>query len=65
MSYISGVDLLKAVDINKCQTLFLSQISQSALQKALFPVGNLQKSQVKQIATENGLEKTAKRKEVL
>ena len=63
-SIISGVDLLLAVDRWKCQTLFLSQISQKALRRAIFPVGGLQKDVVKQIARDAGLEKIAQRKEV-
>jgi tRNA-specific 2-thiouridylase len=58
------VDLLQAVDQNKCQTLFLSQISQNALRRALFPVGSLLKQDVKQIARDNGMERIANRKEV-
>jgi tRNA-specific 2-thiouridylase len=56
--------LLKAVDHIKDQTFFLSQISQQALQQTLFPVGDLQKDTVKQIAIEAGLEKIAQKKEV-
>ena len=60
----SGVDLLQAVDRWKCQTLFLSQISQKALRRALFPVGDLKKDAVKAMAIEAGMEKIAHRKEV-
>lgn len=60
---IKGVDLLQAVDRWKCQTLFLSQISQKALQRAIFPVGGITKDVVKQIARDAGLEKIAQRKE--
>ncbi|KAL8612053.1 hypothetical protein ACOMHN_052075 [Nucella lapillus] len=58
-----GVKLLKSADSVKDQTFFLSQISQSALQRTLFPVGELRKDLVKRIAIEAGLEKIAKRKE--
>ena len=60
----SGVDLLQAVDRVKCQTLFLSQISQKALQQAIFPVGSIPKIVVKMIAKEAGLEKISQKKEV-
>lgn len=60
----SGVNLLRAVDRTKCQTLFLSQVSQHALQRALFPVGDMLKVDVKDLAKKAGLEKIAKRKEV-
>lgn len=57
--------LLKAVDTVKDQTFFLSQISQAALQKTLFPLGELTKDTVKDIASKTGLEKIAKKKEVM
>ena len=55
--------LMKAVDQSKDQTLFLSQISQKALQKTMFPVGNLFKKEVKQIALSQGLDRIVKKKE--
>lgn len=58
-----GVNLLKARDIRKCQTLFLSQISQEALRHSIFPVGDMLKQDVKQLAKEAGLEHIANRKE--
>ncbi|XP_052283082.1 mitochondrial tRNA-specific 2-thiouridylase 1-like isoform X2 [Dreissena polymorpha] len=58
-----GVDMLKAVDQSKCQTLFLSQISQHALRKALFPIGGMMKSEVKKIARSAGLDRIADRRE--
>lgn len=42
--------LLKALDNNKDQSYFLCQISQAALQKTLFPLGELTKPQVREIA---------------
>jgi len=47
--------LKKAVDENKDQTYFLCQLSQNQLEKALFPLGNLTKQEVRKIAEENGL----------
>jgi len=58
-----GVSLMQAKDKFKDQTFFLSQIPQWALQKTIFPLGNLEKTKVKQIATEAGLDKIAKKKE--
>lgn len=55
---------MKAVDSTKCQTLFLSQIPQKALRQAFFPVGDLLKQDVKQLACEAGLQRIANRKEV-
>ena len=44
-----------SVDTEKDQTYFLWNISKEALQKTLFPVGNLHKKQVRTIAREAGL----------
>lgn len=42
--------LLTGKDNNKDQSYFLCQLSQQQLEKALFPIGNLQKSEVRTIA---------------
>ena len=47
--------LLKAKDQSKDQTYFLNQLSQSQLDKVLFPLGGLDKAQVREIALKNGL----------
>lgn len=47
--------LLSGRDANKDQSYFLCQLSQEQLSKALFPVGNLTKSEVRSIAKEQGL----------
>lgn len=47
--------LLTGLDPNKDQSYFLCQLSQEQLSKALFPIGNLQKSEVRAIAKEIGL----------
>ena len=47
--------LLRAKDENKDQTYFLYMINQRALSKALFPVGNLTKAEIRQLARDNGL----------
>jgi tRNA-specific 2-thiouridylase len=54
--------LLAGADRNKDQSYFLCQISQEQLSKALFPIGHLQKSEVRAIADEIGLP-TAKKKD--
>lgn len=47
---------LKAgADNNKDQSYFLCQLNQEQLSKALFPIGHLQKSEVRKIATEQNL----------
>jgi tRNA-specific 2-thiouridylase len=54
---------LKAgVDRNKDQSYFLCQLNQEQLSKALFPIGHLEKSEVRNIATEAGLS-TAEKKD--
>ncbi len=47
--------LLAGKDNNKDQSYFLCQLSQDQLAKSLFPIGNLQKSEVRAIAKEQGL----------
>lgn len=47
--------LAKGLDNNKDQSYFLCQLSQDQLSKALFPIGELQKSEVRKIASEAGL----------
>ncbi|TXC82057.1 tRNA 2-thiouridine(34) synthase MnmA [Luteibaculum oceani] len=47
--------LIAGADNNKDQSYFLCQLSQEQLSKALFPIGHLQKSEVRKIATEQGL----------
>ena len=54
--------LLKAKDQNKDQTYFLNQLSQAQLDKVLFPLGKLDKSEVRRIAEKNGLA-TAEKKD--
>lgn len=56
------VHLLRGVDEKKDQTYFLSQLSQKQLLKSLFPLGNLKKSEVREIAEQAGLA-TAKKKD--
>lgn len=47
--------LLAGKDNNKDQSYFLCQLSQEQLSKALFPIGDLEKSEVRKIAREQGL----------
>ncbi|XP_040568842.1 mitochondrial tRNA-specific 2-thiouridylase 1 [Lepeophtheirus salmonis] len=55
--------LLKPIDRHKDQTIFLSQMSQHSLKKAMFPVGSITKEVVKKIASASGFEDLAKKKE--
>lgn len=47
--------LLSGMDSSKDQSYFLCQVSQDQLRKTLFPIGHLQKSRVRAIATEQSL----------
>jgi tRNA-specific 2-thiouridylase len=47
--------LLSGKDQNKDQSYFLCQLSQEQLAKTLFPIGELQKSEVRKIASEQDL----------
>lgn len=47
--------LLAGKDLNKDQSYFLCQLSQEQLSKALFPIGELTKPEVREIAKEIGL----------
>ena len=47
--------LYKGKDLNKDQTYFLSQVSKEQLKNVLFPVGELEKSEVRKIAHEYDL----------
>ena len=53
--------LLSGADANKDQSYFLCQLTQNQLAKALFPIGHLQKSEVRKIAQEQGLITAEKR----
>jgi tRNA-specific 2-thiouridylase len=54
--------LLKGLDSNKDQSYFLHAVDESAISRSLFPVGELEKSKVRQIAEENGFV-TSKKKD--
>ncbi len=47
--------LLKGLDTNKDQSYFLCEVSESCLEKSLFPVGELNKHEVRLIAEKLGL----------
>jgi len=52
---IKDGQLLKGVDETKDQSYFLCRIDNSALDKTLMPIGELKKTEVRQLATEFGL----------
>lgn len=49
------VQLLRALDTNKDQTYFLYTLSEAQLKKTLFPIGELEKPQVREIAAQLNL----------
>lgn len=53
--------LLSGADINKDQSYFLCQLTQEQLAHALFPIGHLQKSEVRKIAKAQGFVTADKR----
>ena len=54
--------LLKGLDNNKDQSYFLHAVEESAIGRSLFPVGELQKSEVRKIAEDHGFV-TSKKKD--
>ncbi|WP_034526199.1 tRNA 2-thiouridine(34) synthase MnmA [Secundilactobacillus oryzae] len=54
--------LMRAVDQNKDQTYFLSQLSTEQLDRVMFPIGDITKPEVRQIAMDAGLA-TAEKKD--
>jgi tRNA-uridine 2-sulfurtransferase len=54
-------ELLKGLDPNKDQSYFLHRLSQAQLSKALFPLGELPKTEVRQIASRLGLPNASKK----
>ena len=54
-------ELLKAADGSKDQTYFLHRLSQEQLSRAMFPLGDLKKTEVRAIAKEAGLPVYAKK----
>lgn len=55
ISTSEGTQLARGDDPNKDQSYFLHAVSQQALAKSLFPLGALQKTQVREIAEQAGL----------
>lgn len=55
------VQLLKAVDATKDQSYFLHRLTQAQLTKVLFPLGEITKKEVRQIAADLGLPNARKK----
>jgi len=56
-----GEKLLKAFDLNKDQTYFLSLLNQEQINSCLFPLGDITKPEVRKIAAELGLDVATKK----
>lgn len=54
-------ELIRAVDDNKDQTYFLHTLQQHPLSRAMFPIGDLPKPKVREIAAANGLATATKK----
>jgi tRNA-uridine 2-sulfurtransferase len=54
-------ELLKGLDASKDQSYFLHRLNQAQLSRSLFPVGELQKTEVRRIALEIGLPNAKKK----
>ncbi|MGL4589715.1 MAG: tRNA 2-thiouridine(34) synthase MnmA [Mycoplasmatales bacterium] len=55
IEYEPTVSLVRGADVNKDQTYFLEQVAVEILEKTLFPIGHLEKSEVREIAKAQGL----------
>ena len=60
-SVLGEVELLKGLDASKDQSYFLHRLTQAQLAKACFPLGELPKTQVRQIARDLALPNAAKK----
>lgn len=54
-------EMLRGVDDNKDQTYFLNQLTEDVLEKVMFPLGHMPKSEVRKIAKEHDLVTAAKK----
>lgn len=53
--------LARAVDLNKDQSYFLAYVGKDKFQNVLFPIGELEKPEVRKLAEENGLVTASKK----
>ena len=57
----NGFQLLKGLDTNKDQSYFLHRLTQDQLSKSLFPIGELQKKEVRELALKFNLPNATKK----
>ena len=55
--------MLRGADNNKDQTYFLCQVSQDALRHSMFPIGHMEKQEVREIAERMELNSVAEKKD--
>lgn len=55
------VELLRGIDENKDQTYFLNQLTEDVLQKVMFPLGHMEKAEVREIALKHNLATATKK----
>src|SRR5699024_1986103 len=55
------VEMLRGADENKDQTYFLNQLTSDVLEKVMFPLGHMDKSEVREIAKKHQLATAAKK----
>lgn len=58
---VNGSFLLRGLDGNKDQTYFLALLSQKQINKALFPIGDMQKKEVRELAVKYDLATATKK----
>ena len=62
VEYIDGeYKMLRGLDDNKDQTYFLNQLGQDQLSRVMFPIGNIEKSKVRELAKEADLATATKK----
>ncbi|WP_077327149.1 tRNA 2-thiouridine(34) synthase MnmA [Virgibacillus siamensis] len=54
-------EMLRGIDDNKDQTYFLNQLTEDVLEKVMFPLGHLNKKEVREIAKQHDLVTAAKK----
>jgi len=61
ITHYPNIQLMRGIDTKKDQSYFLSQLKKHQLKKALFPIGELNKNEVREIASKNNLDVATKK----